>query len=641
MGINKNIKSPSKLKHLKDNSFTDNTILDTTSTPPKHEYSHRYNKRKHDSSSSLEHPLKRKSTIFKSKNPYPGKLSIANLITVPNIINTLDYGTVNYISQLQNPTYKNDNSSLNFFSFDRKPSSDETPLLQDYKDIENDPWNIGFSSTSNNPISEAELFSDQLDLFNPHWEDMVTFRESRLKFNKKRKWSISHSLNINENSSSSFSEMVSFWVSGRINRFLCLTALPVLVVLAWVSIPIPSRKKEGGTSENDYQTNFWFFLFFYYGVYNICALLLVTQIFHLYSLNWWPDSMSATSAIILSWFLSMSFGAIFYKLDIGLVHSPLVWTGVTLVTLLFPLLLSFVQIRKNYSASTNRQVLNTEQTLFFHSLEWQIPSSYRRFLWFCVTFLLWYVALSAGEYLAYQYAMTLPHNNVEGLFYVYTWLITVNSLDFISSWLITTKIRSWPLQYSYQLYYSLTYFIFYRNLFARLRSPKQYVYIQLGSSLWVVLFIPLRMCKITWKILTRLGLSESYDEYVRQIGFTFYLRNLAENATMLGFLCWVAILHYGPNRFLYPYFKFLPSDDEPDFHYSIELTIKASAIIWAFELVVSRMVRILSNHLFKIDIAEINILNLKRYPYMVPVIILLTIHVLQNMLFALIKLDFY
>ena len=41
---------------------------------------------------------------------------------------------------------------------------------------------------------------------------------------------------------------------------------------------------------------------------------------------------------------------------------------------------------------------------------------------------------------------------------------------------------------------------------------------------------------------------KSWEEYVEGIGLAFYLRNLAQNATMLAFLGWVSILHFGPNQ---------------------------------------------------------------------------------------------
>ena len=37
--------------------------------------------------------------------------------------------------------------------------------------------------------------------------------------------------------------------------------------------------------------NFWFFLFVYYGFYNLVGLLWITKIFNMYSLNWWPPQL--------------------------------------------------------------------------------------------------------------------------------------------------------------------------------------------------------------------------------------------------------------------------------------------------------------------------------------------------------------
>jgi hypothetical protein len=35
------------------------------------------------------------------------------------------------------------------------------------------------------------------------------------------------------------------------------------------------------------QVNFWFFLFVYYGFYNLSALIWITKVFNLYRLNWY------------------------------------------------------------------------------------------------------------------------------------------------------------------------------------------------------------------------------------------------------------------------------------------------------------------------------------------------------------------
>ncbi|KAJ2794504.1 hypothetical protein H4S07_006739, partial [Coemansia furcata] len=202
-------------------------------------------------------------------------------------------------------------------------------------------------------------------------------------------------------------------------------------------------------------------------------------------------------------------------------------------------------------------------------------------------------------------------------------------------------IRSWPLQYIYTLYFFMTYFIFYRNLFARLQNPEQVILLQLGSSLWVVFIYPVRMARWVYRPLAWAcgwGEDYTYETYVRQISRTFFLRNKAENATMLGFLCWLTVLHFGPNRRHYPYFQFEPENDE--FRYEYSLTLRASIYVWISELLSSLVVRALFRWIHKQDTGEETVLDFRRYPHVVPVMVLVTIHVLQNILFGMIHLDF-
>ncbi|KAJ2701215.1 hypothetical protein H4R19_005424 [Coemansia spiralis] len=275
------------------------------------------------------------------------------------------------------------------------------------------------------------------------------------------------------------------------------------------------------------------------------------------------------------------------------------------------------------------------------STEWRTPSSYRRFLWFCSSFLLWYAALAAGEYLAYVYIETLPHNTRDEFFYVYSWIAIVNVLSLVAGWVVTAKIRSWPLQYIYTLYFFTTYFIFYRNLFARLENPEQVVFLQMGASLWVVAIYPLRMARWVYRILAfvcRWGDDYSYEAYARQLGRTFFLRCKAENATILGFLCWVTILHFGPNRRHYPFFRFEPISNEPSYEYS--LTVRASIYAWASEFVASRVVRCMFRWFYDHNISSEAVHDFARYPHVVSAMVLVTIHVLQNIVFGTIHLNF-
>ncbi|PVU89224.1 hypothetical protein BB561_005476 [Smittium simulii] len=445
---------------------------------------------------SLEHPLKRKS-LYSSTAESPLKKTSANNIFSQKH-NISQYGTIEYPTP-QSSLFFNHLQTVGSMASLNPPQPFHNSLSEPLSAF-GDPWNNRDVNIASHAIADSEIFEeDDFGVFNPHWEEMLTF------------------------------------------------------LLSWVSVPLPAIKFESNTGSPTFKIHFWSFLLFYYGIYNLCALLLVTNMFRLYSLNWWPESMSATSAIITSWIGSMSLGAIFYEYDPQLLREPLVWTGITLATLILPLIISFLQTRKHYSQLPTRPIYatTTDHMLFFSSLEWRTPTSYLRFLWFCGIFTLWYLALVAGEYLAYTYVSTLPHKSIENL----------------------------------------------KNLFARLHSPDQYLFIQLGSSLWVVLFFPFRMSKITWKILSYFDLAaDTYEEYLRHTGFTFYIRNLAENTTMLAFLSWVSILHYGPNKALYPYFQFSINDSDNsivgnnhEVRYSYELTMKASIVVWCCEFTVSRM----------------------------------------------------
>ncbi|OMJ26273.1 hypothetical protein AYI70_g304 [Smittium culicis] len=404
------------------------------------------------SNSNIEHPLRRKSKHF-SSDLFPSlkkdSLDFTSLLSKPalnyNSINNLPFNNDQFLPKSSKVSILPSEEIYLFNNnyFVNIPSQSNSNSISDSTPCANIP---------NSFIDDSEVFkNDEFDVFNPHWDDMITFRESRLKLKKRRTWSISHSLNAVEPIRNSISDSFSNKIHNSFYRFIIIMLLPILITLAWVSVPIPTRLKPSESPTSVYQSNFWVFLFFYYGIYNICALMLVTHIFHLYSLNWWPESMSAVSANVTSWIFSMSIGAILYRYDVKLLHNPLTWTAITLITLLFPLIISFAQIRRQYSTITSRQTVNQnpEDGIFFHSLEWRTPSSYNRFLWFTGIFITWYIALTAGEYLAHLYVSTLPHNNVEGLYYVYTWLITVNLLDVVSGWkLVCTFAQPKPVFYS-------------------------------------------------------------------------------------------------------------------------------------------------------------------------------------------------
>lgn len=101
------------------------------------------------------------------------------------------------------------------------------------------------------------------------------------------------------------------------SRWFVLVVMPAALAVAWCAIPFPqypldadddwdghtrlpdggnpsdppSRHKTPGHGEAKVEVNFWFFVFVYYGFYNLTALMWITKVFNLYSLNWWPSTL--------------------------------------------------------------------------------------------------------------------------------------------------------------------------------------------------------------------------------------------------------------------------------------------------------------------------------------------------------------
>lgn len=103
------------------------------------------------------------------------------------------------------------------------------------------------------------------------------------------------------------------------SRWLALVVLPAALAVGWCAIPFPQyplgsddddeydggggagkgRHKTPGHGEAKVEVNFWFFLFVYYAFYNLTALIWITKVFNLYSLNWWPSTMGFPLTICL------------------------------------------------------------------------------------------------------------------------------------------------------------------------------------------------------------------------------------------------------------------------------------------------------------------------------------------------------
>ncbi|CAG8456473.1 1463_t:CDS:2 [Paraglomus brasilianum] len=460
----------------------------------------------------------------------------------------------------------------------------------------------------------------------------------------------------------SLKRMVLEWTSTSWRRAWLLNIFPVAVVIIWVSVPLPNRPPADSpefqhesyfayflrqliTYFNSYgiqnppgsshEINFWFFLFFYFGFYNAVALLLITKIFDLYSLNWWPKQLGGVPAYTMFWLLSLAVGTAVYLFTNLAVYS-LTWVLLTFFTMSMPLLVAFIVIRSQ-NRNRYRHSLTAAQKIFLErQLQSRIPESYFRFLWFCCVLFIAICALIAGEAYAQVFLRSLPHNGWEGLVYVYSWVATIYILDTVTDWIIENRIRSYPLSSVFKLYFFMIYFIFYRNLFARLRSVRQFAAVQLASSLWVCFFYPLCMTHIVYRTLVYFaGVTKSYEQYQKHLGRSFFIRNLAENATMLGFLCWVVILNMGPNKWVYPYFQF-----KDGMEYSFDLTVKASWAVWGSELASSFVTRKIFKHAFQHDVSKEAAKDFREYPTMVIAMVLVIIHVLQDMLLATLHVIF-
>lgn len=289
-----------------------------------------------------------------------------------------------------------------------------------------------------------------------------------------------------------------------------------------------------------------------------------------------------------------------------------------------------------------------------------LPASFVRFLWFCVALFIGLMAYVIGEAYAELYLRTLPHDNLETVVYVYGWVITVHLLDALTGWVLGIRegerVGSYPLSWVFKLYapylpmhaylpkltntryFMLTYQTYVRALYARLRSPSQFVILQVLSSTSLVVITPIMMTPLFHKILTVLGLNgQSYASYQKLQTRNVFIRFLAENSSMAAFLGSVLVLHFGANQDVYPYFAF-DGEREP---YDFNLTFRASAVTWACELVASLVVRGLIKFFFAVDIGLEGKLDLAVWPELLPTCVAVMLHVLQNMLFSIIRLQFH
>lgn len=265
--------------------------------------------------------------------------------------------------------------------------------------------------------------------------------------------------------------------------------------------PKDGKEKHPGYGSAEVEVNFWFFLFVYYGFYNITALIWITKVFNLYSLNWWPKSLGFPLTVSLIAILSIAVPIPIYYIPETrwLTMHNTSWISWTFIIMATPVAIAFLILMTNERHIGLRHSLSETQRIFTTSwwtgepdtlpsrrdrrrrnnfssdiLEpdmlhvnpplraqgvavrrrW-LPASFVRFLWFCVALFVGLVVYVIGEAYAELYMQTLPHNNLETVVYVYGWVATVHLLDALTGWVLGIRegerVGSYPLSWVFKL----------------------------------------------------------------------------------------------------------------------------------------------------------------------------------------------
>ncbi|KAJ4296993.1 hypothetical protein N0V88_003909 [Collariella sp. IMI 366227] len=462
--------------------------------------------------------------------------------------------------------------------------------------------------------------------------------------------------------------------------------------------PEPTRgRKVPGHGAARVQVNFWFFLAVYYSFYNLTALMWITKVFNLYSLNWWPQSLGFPVTFSVIAIVSIAAPIPIYltpETNFLTVHNT-AWISWTFVTMAMPVAIAFLILMTNERHLKLRHSLSETQRIFTTSWwtgepdgsisrrdgrrqraaldpiafdsalgtsgvgfvdprhqrpaipvrlrrRW-LPASFVRFVWFCLALSIGLLAYVIGEAYAEIYLRTLPHNNFETIIYVYGWISTVHLLDGLTGWILGgnegERVGSYPLSWIFKLYFMLTYQTYVRALYARLRSPSQFILLQVLSSTSLIIVTPILMSAPFHWFLSVIGVnSQSYGAYQKICIRNVFIRFMAENASMLTFLGSVAVLHFGANKEVYPYFAFDGSGETGD--YDFYLTFWASSITWGCELAASFIVDGLIRWIYKVSVVTEGKLDFIVWPELMPTCVAVMLHVLQNMLFSIIRLQF-
>ncbi|KAF4636467.1 hypothetical protein G7Y89_g1609 [Cudoniella acicularis] len=457
------------------------------------------------------------------------------------------------------------------------------------------------------------------------------------------------------------------------SRWAALVFLPAGLAIAWCALPFPQYElpddedfdglrilghKTPGHGEAQVEINFWFFLFVYYGFYNVTALIWITKVFNIYSLNWWPQSLGFpfTISLIAAISIAVPIPVYYFPESRFLADHNTAWICWTFFTMAMPLLIA-VSILLNHERHLGlRQSLSETQRIFTSSWWTGDPDTIavrdrpRRPAIYPATYDPDSSIQVTGEVYAEVYLRTLPHNTIHTIIYVYSWVVTVHLLDALVGFILGgsegQRVGSYPLGY-----FSLTYQTYVRALYARLRSPEQFIYLQILSSSFLIILAPLTISKPYHYILGLLSINnQPLPAYQKFCARNIFLRGIAENVSMLAFLGSILVLHYGSNKHLYPYFSFEFDETLPPSgpnhspigggeRYDLKLTIWASTITWACEMTAGWIVRRIIWHGWNVDVTGEAKADIGMLPELLPTGVVVMVHVLQNMLFSIWILD--
>lgn len=111
------------------------------------------------------------------------------------------------------------------------------------------------------------------------------------------------------------------------------------------------------------------------------------------------------------------------------------------------------------------------------------------------------------------------------------------------------------------------------------------------------------------------------------------------------------VLHYGSNKDVYPYFAFdqemvgepvhdpfAPGNGEG---YDFGLTFYASVVTFACEIIAAWIVRRILWAGWKMNVTAEAVHDLGTWPELLPTGVIVMVHVLQNMLFSIVRLKFH